>query len=313
MAENQPSMAELKEATNMAMADEVPYAITPEPEAKPDAPKADEPVLELETATPPPTESKATLPPELQDAFKDTPFTGEDLVKNVSDAVKSWKSTSSEYTKLREKVKPYEQLLDEVSRDQNLANFLRQAEMLYRNPQLASAYATPQGNVDAPPDPRQYDMYDANQYQAYQQALTDYNARFVDSRLNARLSQIEQQQKINDEKAKLQQAFPDVNPDEVLNRIRAKGTNWTAVDAYKALEYDNLKSKMLEEARKELTNKLETANKTTSPTPTGATKSTIKVADVIAYINKHGGESAKKKFGLEIFNKALREGTDGLD
>ena len=236
-----------------------------------------------------------------------TPF------KSPADLVKSYKEVQSQWTKDHEfvtKVKPYEQLLNDVTTDANFANFLQQAAVLYKNPQLASAYINPSGNLNSPPDPRSYNMFDDADLQRYQKDQADYMARQLDARLNARFSTIEQQTRIEKAKAELKGAFPDVNPDEVLDWVQKKGTNWSLVDAYKIREFDNIKTKALEEARKELNQKLETAGKTTTPTTSASPKGGVKVEDILSHIARYGGDSARKKFGEKNFNDALRMSTD---
>lgn len=278
--------------------------VSPEPES---APEVQVP------ATPEPTpESKAETPVGLKEAFTDTPFQGDDIVKSVQDAVKSWKSTTSEYDKLRSKVKPYEQFLDAMSSDAGLRNFLQQAETLYRNPNMLNAYVTPQGSVDTRPNPTHYNVtgQDGMMYfdqERYDKDLSDFLSRQVDSRINSRLSQMEQKNEQEKMTMELKQAFPEANADEVWERVKARGNSWRLVDAYKALEFDNIRSKALDEARKELTKKIETANSNATPTPTASSKTSVSLNDILTHVNKYGGESARKKFGDKNYQEALRE------
>lgn len=299
MPEDNPmTEADLKQLTNEAFGEP---SEQPAPTAEP-SPEPEPPV-----AVAPPEPKGQAQPDPLKSLFDDTPYKGDDVMESARKLVEGYKNIQSEYSKQRDKVKPYEQLLDDVAKDSGLANFIEQARMLYRNPQLASAYATQTGHVDAPPDPRTFDMYDPTQYEAYQKALSDYNARQLDGRINARFSQIEQQQRIEKMKSELKLSFPDANPDDVLAKVQQKGTAWNLVDAYKALDYDNLKSKALDEARKEIKKQLETAKTSGTPTPSAAPKTAVNIEDIVNHIAKFGGVSAEKKFGKKAVTDAMRE------
>ena len=309
------SAADLEKATNeMYGQDFVPQSQPSPSEAQsPDAVET-EPAPELETAAPEAKGGQADLTDEEKGLLNElramkeitgTPF------KTLSDLVKAYKELQSTYTKEHEfvtKAKPVEQLVSSAIADPNLAQYLAQAKMLYDNPQLASAYVGQGGRVDTPPDPRSYNMFDEADLGRYQKDLSDYNARAVDARINARLAGIESQTRLEKMKSELKQVYGEANPDEVLSWIQSKGNNWNLVDAYKVKEFDNIETRAMEKARKELTTKLEQANRGTQPqATTSGAKQTVKIDDILTYISKYGGEAAKKKYGPQNFEKAMRE------
>lgn len=235
-----------------------------------------------------------------------TPF------KTPLDLVKSYKDLQSQWTKDHEfvtKVKPFEQLLGDMS-DPNFANFIQQSAVLYKNPHLASAYVNPQGQMNTPPDPRSYNMFEDTDKARYDKDLSDYFSRTIDSRMNARFASSEQQTKLDKMRGELKAAFPDSNSPELEKWVSSRANDWSLIDAYKIREFDNLKSKSMEEARKELTHKLETASRTTTPTPTASAKGSFKVEDIIEFIGRYGGDAAKKKFGDKPYSDALRQSMD---
>lgn len=265
---------------------------TPEVEGKPDASVAD-------------SGKPAQMPPEgkiddaLLKALEETPF------KSVPDVVKGYKNILSESTKFREKAKPFEQLIDEASVDRNLGNYIQQAVMLYKNPQLAAAYATPGGSVASPPDPRNYDMFNPEQVQKYQTDLQGYMARELDGRLNARLSDMEQRQTLEKMKFEFKQAYPSADPESVLKWYREKGP-WSLTDVYKAMNYDNLKSEALNEARREITKQMESARTTKTPAGASTSSEPVKIQDVLDYVTRYGEKATRKKFGDTKYLEALR-------
>ena len=314
-----PSEAELEQATNLAFADSLDSpqsrAISPDAstEATKEPPAPGSPAAPITPQAGSSTqgqvdwsdEEKALLT-ELR-AMKEitgTPF------KSPGELVKSYKELQSTWTKDREaltRIKPYEQYVSKASTNPDYARFLEQATQMFDNPQLAAPYLGPQGQADAPPDPRNYDMYDAEQYQQYQTDLTNFQARQVDERLNARFAQSDAKARLESEKTELKRIFPDCDPDNVIERIRERAKKgWSLIDGYKVLEYDQMETKAMAKARSETNQKLQEAGQTQTPAPSAANREQISFEDIITHINKYGPEAARKKFGDKNYGEAIR-------
>lgn len=303
----EPTKAELESAAAEFLGEP-----QPEPEAAPS-----EPAQEGEAETVPgeaPSESPTDPYTELRESLKDTPYykDGKDIKEVVAELNKGYKELTTRFNAEREKVKPHEQLLSLLEKDPNARNFLTQAAHLYQNPHLASAYVNPSGNVNTRPDPRRYDMYDQAQAQQYEQDLEAYMARQLDERLNTRLSGLEAQQKLEIKKLDFKKQFPDVDVESILTRAQNElsGQN-ELILAYKALNYDNLASQMLERARKDLGAKLEEAGKTKTPTASAPAKS-VNISDIIKAIHTLGPKAAEKQYGKKRVEEALRESVSSL-
>lgn len=310
--DNQQEQAlDLEKLTNETLAEEynyTPETTTPEVEAPTEGQSLTDGSQKVESApstsnapTPqvPQSGQAPNLPEDVLKALEETPY------KSIPDVVKGYKEIQKAFNETREKVKPHQQLIDEVSADPKFAEFIQQAQMLYKNPQLAQAYqGAPQ--VDAVPDPRAYDMTTVEGYGQYMNDLSNYQQRQFDARINARLSQIEQTRQLDQQKYAFKEAFPDVDPEEAIQKIQAKTKQgWSMADAWKAMDYDNLKSKALEEARKELTKKLETAGQTATPSSASPSKPQAGLEDVVNYTRKYGSVAARKRYGDKTFMDAL--------
>lgn len=318
-ADNQPKEQTLEELTNEVYGQEgVPQLNTVResqesvtPEAEP-ASAEGTPVV----ADPTPAVSGQVSPDDLKllediraiSEVSGTPF------KSVPDLIKAHKELQSQWTKDHDvvtRVKPYEQLLSDMN-DPNFANFLQQAAVLYKNPSLAASYINPTGQINTPPDPRSYNMFEDQDLQRYQKDQTDYMNRQLDSRINARFAASEGQTKTDKMKSDLRTAFPESNPDDLLQWVGKRGNDWSLIDAYKIREFDNIKTKAMEDARKELNQKMETATRTTTPAPSASPKGNVKVEDIISHISRYGGDSARKKFGDKNYLEALRDSADAV-
>lgn len=313
-----PTSEQLEAATNETMAD-----VLDSPQsrasagsielAKPEAPASSEPGGTPATPAPSPqggqvdfTDDEKAFLAELRTIkeVSGTPF------KSVPDLVKAHKELQSTYTREHEFLtqgKPIEHLVRKAIENPAYRQFLEEVTPMFDNPQLAAAYAgQAPGQADVPPDPRAYDMYDPESYAKFQQEQAAYLQRKVDGTLNARLSQSESRQRLEMEKQQLKAAFPDANPDEIVTRLQERSKKgWSITDGYKVLEFDNIASKALEQARKEVAKQLETAKATGTPAAGGGAREEVKLADIIDHINRYGGDSARKKFGDRNFSEAL--------
>lgn len=299
----QISEADLERETNLAMGFEPPTQST-EQNAEP----VEQQEIEIEQAPVVPS-GQADVSTSIKQFLDETPYGGDDIIERVKKTVDGYKNIQSEFTKVKQKLAPHEQLLNDLETDKQLQEYINQAVNLYRNPQLAQAYLNNQ-NPDLRPDPRNYDMSTVEGYDQYNREVEAFLQRQLDSRINARFGQIEQQQEVEKQKYAFKQVFPEVNPDEAIEQVKKKGKNWTLADAYKALDYDNLKTKLTESIRKELTQQLEKAGTTASPQNNGGATTKLSVTDIINHINKYGGESAKKKFGDKAFQQAMQKASE---
>jgi len=232
--------------------------------------------------------------------------------KSPADLVKGYKELHSTWTKEHEfvnRVKPHEQLVNDMLTDPNFAQFIQEATTMFRNPQLAASYSSAaHGQVDAPPDPRNFDMYDPDQKLDYDKAQADYINRQLDSRINARFGQSEAKLRLENEKAQLKTLFPDTDPDDIVKRITERSKKgWNLVDGYKVLEFDNIEAKAREKARVELTSKFENAQRTGSPLSAGGSQQQVQLGDILDHITKHGSDSARKKFGDKNLERAISD------
>lgn len=298
MPDNQPvevTEANLREMTNQFEGAPMmqPTESAPQEEGAPVSPEAmpDQPQQNA------PQEKGKAFEEALAEYLKDTPF------KSVDELKKSYKEIQGEYTRVNQKVKPYEQLLSDLN-DPQFANFVDQARALYKNPHLAQAYTQPQASM---PDPRLYNLYDEKDVSRYNQDVSNFMAQQLDSRLNSRLSQIEQQNRLNDFRRELKSVYPDADPDEVEKFLQSKGNDWKYTDIYKVMHYDNLKSKLTDEIRKELTKQMEEAGKQTTPQTSTAQQGKPKAEDIIDYIAKRGLDAAKGKYGSKVTMDVVRQ------
>jgi len=236
---------------------------------------------------------------ELEEQFKaltETPY------KSVAEIVKGYKEIQGQYTKVNEKVKPVQQLLDQMAKDPTLRTFMEQAAQAYYNPAMLEAY-----NQTGIPDRKSYDMYSEEGAAKYDADIKAYYERTIDQRIGARLGQVEQQNALERAKMDFKSKFPDKDPERVLEYAKGRSNDWSLADVMKIMEYDNLKSQALEDARKEVTKQLETAQKSGSPVAASAPKVSVKVDDILGHISKYGSDSAMKKFTKAKVEEALME------
>ncbi len=321
MAENQTQEPSLEELTNQTFGEDFQ---TPQGEVQTEVEVESKPqegtVVEgtaPKEATATPTDGKA-YPDELKNAFEETPFKGEDVVKSVQDVVKSWKSSDAGYKKLESQVKPLMHIIEKANQNPQLKAFLDQALQVFENPQLANAYVNQNGQVDAVPDPHKYNVADPNTGEVYWNKAeydkdhANWVQRQVDSRISARMSQVEQNAKLEQHKYGFKQKYPDVqeDPDRLLADVSAEWNRLNPIEvAWKIKNYDNLQSQALEKARKELTNDIKKAEQGT-PQSASAPKQKVSVSDIITHINRYGSESAKKRFGGDAYKQALQSSAE---
>jgi hypothetical protein len=243
--------------------------------------------------------------PQVPDFLKETPF------KSPDELAKGYKNLQSEFTKTSQRIKPYEQFLERIEKDRAFANFVDQAKLLYDNPQLAQAYQPPQAAGEGGrPNPNAYDLSTAEGFAKYNQDFENYVLRNADSRVNARLSQIESQNRMEQEKWQFKQKFPDVqvDPEEAFRWAQQNVPNFNRYEvAYKLREFDNLKSKIAEEARKELNEQVKTAQTTRTPAASAPSHTVAKADDIIDYIARYGSDKAMAKFGKADVLKTIQD------
>lgn len=245
------------------------------------------------------------IPDDVLKVLEETPF------KSVPDVVKAYKNSQSEYTKLHEKVKPFEQLLNDASTDVQFRQFIEQATQLYRNPSLAQAYQQPQQTQTAGINPANYDLYTPEGQAAYQQAVMEHAQKAAFETVNQRMAGWEQQQQLERAKLEFRQKFPDVNPDDVIKFAQERANRPTPLeDIYKVMSYDQMKAKAYEEARKEVLAKAGEATKNSPVSSQASEKVSANPIDVMKYVQKNGLESANKKWGANEVTKALKQFTE---
>lgn len=299
----EPTQADLEQAAAEFMGEppQEPVAATSEPPAP---------------ATKEPDEGAPSEPSdpfsELREALKDTPYyqEGGDIKESVAKLKNGYKELQGEYTRTKERVKPFEQLVQKLSTNHQLRQTLEQVLPYLENPAMLQAYTHvgPNGQLLSRPDPLAYgDLYDPQVRAKYDQDVAAYEQRMLDERLNTRLSSYEQQQKLELQKLEFKKAFPEIDPEVVLSRAQSElaGQN-PLVLAHKALNYDNLYSQALEKARKELSQKLEEAGKNKTPAASAPTQP-VNVGDILKAIETLGSERAVEKYGQKRVNEALRE------
>jgi len=279
-----------------------PQTQTNEPEAKPEsAPVAPEvPVTENKSV-------EVKVDDVISKVSKETPY------KTVDDLINGYKSSQSEVTKFIEQVKPHKQLIDDLSTDANLRQFIDQAVQLYRNPSLAQQYAQPQQMQGDGVNPAQYDLYTPEGQYAYQQAVEARAQKLAFETVNQRMSGWEQQQAIEKAKLEFSRKYPEQNPDDVLKFVQEKKNTWTLEDAFKIANYDKLKEQVYEQARKEISGKINEATKNTPVSSQASDKPSITPNEMMSYVTKYGLESANKKWGGEKVKSAIKQFTEEND
>ncbi len=296
------SMAELERMTN-AEAGWVPEGESPEtpkPETVPEV-KATEPVA-----------AGQALPPELKLALSDTPFaTEEDVIKGVQGLVKSYKESAGQNTKITTRIKPYEQLIDLADKDPNFAQALRMARDIYLNPSLQEAYANQNGNQR--PNPTQYEIYTPEGLQAYDKAVSDYEARLIDSRLNARFASIEQERGMNQAITEFKQLVPEGDANELLKWINGDFAQLPVGERMRQFwqlkNLPKLKEQTYAEVRKDLEGKLKTASAATPVAPATPTQA-VSDEEIVKYVTRFGTKSAYGRFKKDATDAAVNRYTN---
>ena len=276
----------------------------------PEVPKPESVPLATEATAP---ASGQALPDSLKDVFNDTPFKGDDLVKGVQDAVKSWKELTREFGSQREKVKPYEQLISLANENPEFKRAIQFAHEFFTKPEMRSAYQSQFGLQR--PDPSQYDLFDPAQRQAYDQAQTDYEARLIDSRINARFADIEKERFESSAKSEFKQLVPDGNADELAKWVNEDFANLSVGERMKQLwqlkNLPKLREQIYAEARKDLAGKIETASHATPAAPAPPTN-TVSDEEIANYVTKNGPKSAYGKYTKKTVDAAITRLTNAV-
>jgi hypothetical protein len=301
MADNQPTPAELETMTNTVLAPDFGTEAPTEGQPQDASPKTDEPAQETapqEQTPAQPDGGQVGISPEILKVLEETPY------KTIPDVVKGYKELQSQYTKVNEKVKPFEQLLNDISADPNIAKFVQEAVFLAKNPELARAYQAKNSPVDTPPDPRQYDLYDPTQLQQYNEAFAQYMQRQVDVATQSRFKEVEQAREIDRMKMELKQSFPEADADEILAWVK-QPRQYSLSDAYKLKNWDAREQQLTEKIRKELNNRIETAGKGT-PTASASPPKQESISDIANFAAKHGEQATIKKYGQGRYMEAMQ-------
>lgn len=234
-------------------------------------------------------------------AIEGTPY------KSVAELVKGYKNVQGEFTKTREKTKPYEAVLTRMEREPQFRTLVEQLQQMVDNPGLLNAYAQKVAPGDPRPLPTQYDVYTPEGLKQYEEAMDSWTQRQLDSRINARLGGIEEQARLRSYAAEFKQRFPDVtDPDQYLSWAREEGVRMNPYEAaYRLREWDNLPAKLEERIRKELTQKVQEAGKTQTPQGQAPPVKKITPDDILKTIDTLGIDEARKKYGKERVTRAL--------
>jgi hypothetical protein len=312
--ENQIDTAELERLTNEEDGWELQ---TPEKEEQPEPnPEAQttEPTVNTEPQTVAPevpvTENKSVevkVDDVISKVSKETPY------KTVEDLINGYKSSQSEVTKFIEKVKPLEQLINDVHNDAGLRQFIDQAVQLYRNPSLAQQYAQPQQQQGVGVNPANYDLYTPEGQMAYQQAVEqqalEKAQKVAFETVNQRMSGWEQQQAIEKAKLEFSRENPEANVDDVLKFVQERNGKWSLSDAYKIKNYDSLKAQAYEQAKKEILSKANEAGKNQTANTTNSTTPAVSPADIVQHVTKYGLAVANKRWGADKVKTAIEQFT----
>jgi len=309
---NQIDTAELERLTNEEEGWELQ---TPEkeeqPEQNPEA-QTEAPVVNAEPQTVAPevpqTENKSAevkVDPIIEKVTKETPY------KTVDDLINGYKSSQTEVTKFIEQVKPHKQLIDDLTTDAGLRQFVDQAVQLYRNPSLAQPYI-PQQQVQGV-NPANYDLYTPEGQMAYQQAVeqqaVEKAQKVAFETINQRMSGWEQEQAIGKAKLEFSRLHPDVNVDEVLDFVQKNAGKWSLSDAYKIKNYDNLKTQAYEQAKKEILSKANEAGKNQPANTTNSSTPSVTPADIVQHVTKYGLGASNKRWGADKVKSAIEQFT----
>lgn len=301
--ENQAVNEELMREAAAELGEPIPEGEPPQAGSEPQAQ-----TTEPESGEPAKGQAPSTLD-ELREALKDTPYyqEGRDVKELVAELKKGYKELQGSHTKLSQKVKPIEQLLDRISNPQ-IARTIEQILPYVENPSLLQAYVNPQGQVvTGEPNPANYDLLTPEGQAQFQRDTLAYARQAAQEDVKAFTSRWEQQKQLELQKLEFKKQFPDVDPDTVLQEAQSKlAYQNPLVTAWKALNYDNLKSQAMEEARKELGKKLEDAAVNKTPQASAPTKAP-NLNDILQYIASRGVEAAKKRYGSAKVDEAMRE------
>jgi hypothetical protein len=292
MPEQQMSQEELERQTNEAFGvTSEPQQPTTDSQQPPSEPASAEPGQSASAATPP-----AQAPEDFSKFLSETPF------KNVEETVKGWKNASGELTRRIQKMKPYEDILNNAESDPGYAEYLRQAHQQYlaykANP---LAFQQPQQNVD---------LMTPEGIQAYITQQTQQTEARLRMQYQQEINRVQQQAHMENMKAAFKLKYPDANPDELP-------TLWESITreanpfevAWKLANYDKMASEATSKARKEVNNQIETAQKTKTPAATPSSQA-AKAEDILDHIVKYGSEAAKKRFGEKQTMEALQKATE---
>lgn len=281
------------------------------PESKSSEPKP-EPVSEVKA--PAPVAAGQASIDELREIFKDTPYyqEGRDVKEVAAELKKGYKELEGQNTKTSQRLKPFEQLIDLASKDPKFAQALHLARDVYMNPALQEAYANQAAGLQRP-DPTQFDLYDPAQRQTYDQAVTDYEARLIDSRINARFSTIEQERSVNQAKAEFKQLVPDGNADELMKWVNEDFTNLSIGERMRGFwqlkNLPKLREQIYAEVRKDVGAKIETASKSTPVAPAPPSQ-TVSDEEIVKYVTLYGPKAAATRYNQKTVDAAVNRYTN---
>jgi len=269
-------------------------------ESNPETPKPEPEQAPSPTPAPEAQAGQVQTPKELLEALNDTPFKGEDVVKGVQDLVKSYKELQGTHTKVSQKVKPFEQLIERAVVDPNFAETLRLAERAYSDPSFAQQLQ--HGQQAQEPNLASYfpEGYVTPEGLAkYQQDMKAYLYRDVQQMVSSQLTEMKAQALRESYKSQFKASHPDVaeDLDQLLQWVQSQATQFNPYEiAWKLKTWDNREQSLSEKIRKELEKKIEQAGKA-SPSAPSAAPQKIDDAEIVKHITRYGTESAKKKYG----------------
>ena len=229
--------------------------------------------------------------------------------KSLPEFFKGYKNIQGEFTKVREKTKPFEAVLDRMSRDPQYANLVQQAQALLDNPQLLQAYQGQIAPGDPRPNPTQFNVYEPEGFTQYEKALDSWTQRQLDARINARLGQVEQNARLDNFKREFKAKFPEAeDADTLLQWASTVMTSFNPFEiAHKVKNWDNVQGQIESRVRKELTDTLKKASETKTPTGSPASKPQPTTTEILNHITRFGGEATKQRYGEKAMNEALKQ------
>lgn len=243
----------------------------------------------------------------LRESFKETPFTPDDLDKAVKDVIKSWKSTDSEYKKLSNKVKPYQQLIDKALTDPQVHQAIEMLDQFIKNPQMAQLYANP--NASSQPDPRNYDLSTVEGYNSFRKDESLWMQKQSMDTINSRLAEVEARNIRERQKLEFRQKYPEIQDDldVILAEVMQKQAEINPYEiAYRYKNWDSRESQIAEKLRSQIINKANEASAGKTPQTSVSKKGEVSAQEIANYVVRYGSKTAEKKFGKEAVERSVR-------